>query len=48
MTQRELIAALLEESELDADKMIGKQSAFNILEAAIWGALDIIDAAPEN
>ena len=43
MTQRELIVALLEESGFDPDMKVGERSAFNLLEAAVWGALEEIE-----
>ena len=43
MTQRELIVALLKESGFDPDMQIENRTAFDILEAAVWGALDEIE-----
>lgn len=39
------ILEILRSADIDPDKMVGDQTAYEVLEAAIMGALDTIEAA---
>lgn len=47
MTSNEAILAILENSDISADTMVGESTAFQVMERAVMGALDEIEEAAE-